>query len=182
VDGRQQFTATVTGNSNQSVMWDVNGTVGGNGTVGFIDSISGLYTAPASVPSPSTVQVHATSSAASSAIGRAAVTITNPPPAVTVTISPTSASVRARQTKRFKATVQNASVTTVTWEVNGVAGGNSTVGKINPSGLYAAPNAVPSPATVTVTAVSTADPTKSASASVGVTRGRDVAARSIPVE
>jgi hypothetical protein len=182
VDGQKQFAATAAGNSNQSVTWDVNGTVGGNGTVGFIDSISGLYTAPASVPSPATVEVHATSSAASSAVGQAAVTITNPPSAVTITISPTSASLRAGQTKRFKATVQNASVTTVTWEVNGVAGGDSTVGRINASGLYAAPNAVPSPSTVTVRAVSTADPTKSASASVRIMRGRDVAARSIPVE
>ena len=180
VDGKQQFAAMVTGSSNQSVTWDVNGAVGGNGTVGFIDSISGLYTAPASVPSPATVEVHATSSVASSAIGQAAVTVTNPP-AVTITISPARVGVRAGQTRRFAATVQNASVTTVIWEVNGVTGGNSTVGKII-SGLYAAPTAVPTPATVTVTAVSTAAPTKSASASVGIMRGRDVSGRSIPVE
>jgi hypothetical protein len=121
------------------------------------------------------VEVHATSSAASSAVGQASVTITNPPP-VTITISPASASVHAGQTRRFTATVQNASATTVTWQVNGVAGGNSTVGKIT-SGLYAAPKVVPTPATVTVTAVSTADPTKSASASVGIMHGRDIAAR-----
>jgi hypothetical protein len=175
VDGQKQFAATVAGTSSQSVTWDVNGTVGGNGTVGFIDSIGGLYTAPASVPSPATVEVHATSSAASSAVGQASVTITNPPP-VTITISPASASVHAGQTRRFTATVQNASATTVTWQVNGVAGGNSTVGKIT-SGLYAAPKVVPTPATVTVTAVSTADPTKSASASVGIMHGRDIAAR-----
>ena len=41
--------------------------------------------------------------------------------------------------------------------VNGVAGGNSTVGTVTSGGLYAAPAAVPSPASVTVTAVSQVD-------------------------
>ena len=64
------------GNSNQAVTWDVNGTVGGNGTVGFIDSISGLYTAP---PSPVTVTVHASSSVVTpAAVGSASVTVVNP--------------------------------------------------------------------------------------------------------
>ena len=76
VNAHQQFSAAVTGNSSQAVTWDVNGVVGGNSAVGFIDSISGLYTAPAIVPSPATVTVHATSQAVSSAVGSASVTIT----------------------------------------------------------------------------------------------------------
>lgn len=168
-DAQKQFAATVSGNTNQSVTWDVNGTVGGNSAVGFIDSISGLYTAPSIVPSPATVTVHATSAAVASAIGSASVTITNPappPPPVSVTISPKSSTVKTGRSEQFKATVQNASVTTVTWNVNGIAGGNSTVGKITASGMYTAPGVVPTPAQVTISAVSTADPTKSASATV----------------
>jgi hypothetical protein len=65
--------------------------------------------------------------------------------------------------------VQNTSNTAVTWQVNGVTGGNATVGTISSAGLYTAPTVVPSPATVTVTAVSQADPAKSASAQVTVT-------------
>ena len=57
VNTQKQFTATVSGSSNQGVTWDVNGAVGGNGTAGFIDSITGLYTAPAAAPSPATVTV-----------------------------------------------------------------------------------------------------------------------------
>lgn len=174
VDAQRQFTATVTGNSNQSVIWDVNGIVGGYSAVGFIDSISGLYTAPSVVPSPATVTVHATSKAVPSAVGSALVTITNPP-AVSVTVTPASASVHVDRTRQFVAKVENAAVTTVTWNVNGVVGGNSTVGKISSSGLYTAPVAVPSPSKVTVSAVSTADPSKSASASVTITNpARDV--------
>jgi len=170
IDQQKQFAASIIGNSNQAVTWDVNGTIGGNAAVGFIDSISGLYTAPASVPSPAAVTVHATSNAVSSAVGSAVVTLVKPPPPVTITISPTSTSVRIGRTHQFTATVKNTTNKAVTWSVSGVTGGNSTVGTINSNGLYTAPGAVPSPSTVTVKAVSKADSTKSATAAVTVTR------------
>jgi len=62
VSQTQQFTATVTSTSNKNVTWDVNGVAGGTATVGTISS-SGLYTAPAQVPSPAQVSVNATSMA-----------------------------------------------------------------------------------------------------------------------
>jgi hypothetical protein len=167
---QQQFAATVNGASNQAVTWDVNGTVGGNSSAGFIDSVTGLYTAPNIVPSPATVTVHATSNAVSPApVGSASVTITSPAP-VSVSISPASATVRINRALQFTATVQGTSNTAVTWQVNGITGGNKTVGMISTSGRYTAPSAVPSPSTVTVTAVSAADPTKSGSAAVKITR------------
>ena len=52
------FTATVTGTANTTVSWEVSGVPGGNAVVGTID-VSGNYTAPAAVPSPSTVTVKA---------------------------------------------------------------------------------------------------------------------------
>ena len=97
------------------------------------------------------------------------VNVTAPPP-VSITISPTSATVRVKQTKQFTATVQNTSNTSVIWKVNGIVGGNATVGTISSSGAYRAPNAVPSPAIVTVSATSAADQTKSARASVTIVR------------
>ena len=169
VNTTAQFTATVQNNADQTVTWDVNGTLGGNSAGGWI-SPTGLYTAPSVVPSPATVAVHATSKAVPVAVGAASVTITPPPQPVSVTISPTSATVRISKTKQFTATVQNTVNTAVTWRVNGVTGGNSTVGTISTSGLYKAPGAVPSPATVTVTAVSVVDSTKSASAAVTISR------------
>src|SRR5256712_535098 len=62
VSQTQQFTATVTSTSNKNVTWDVNGVAGGTAAVGTISS-SGLYTAPAQVPSPAQVSVNATSMA-----------------------------------------------------------------------------------------------------------------------
>lgn len=83
---------------------------------------------------------------------------------ITVTISPTSANVTVGSTRQFT------SNTSVTWRVNGIIGGNSTIGTITAAGLYTTPARVPSPNTVTVKAVSTADTSKSASASVRVRR------------
>lgn len=89
---------------------------------------------------------------------------------VTIAISPTSASVRVKQTRQFTATVQGSANTSVTWKVNGIVGGNGTIGTISSSGLYKAPNTVPNPATVTVSATSNADTTKTATAAVTVTK------------
>jgi hypothetical protein len=91
-----------------------------------------------------------------------------PPSSVTVSISPASATVQAGKTQSFTASVSGTSNTSVTWKVNGISGGNSTVGTISTSGLYTAPATVPKPAAVTVTAVPSADGTKSASSKVTV--------------
>ena len=79
----KQFMATVTGNANTAVTWQVNGTNGGSQKLGFISS-SGLYVAPSGVPTKSdgmgntvttTVTITAVSQADTSATGNATVTI-----------------------------------------------------------------------------------------------------------
>src|SRR2546426_568882 len=98
------------------------------------------------------------------------------PPQISVTISPTSASVATGQTQQFTATVTGSSNTGVTWQVNGVAGGSTPTGTISSTGLYNAPHSVPTTSTgsqtvtttVTVTAVSQASPSSSGSAAVTV--------------
>jgi serine protease len=162
--GTQTFTATVTNTSNTAVTWSVNGVAGGNSTVGMV-SAAGVYTAPASVPSPATVTVTATSVADATKSASAQVTISAP---VAISITPSSASVQTGMTQTFAAAVTGSSNNAVSWRVNNVAGGNATVGMISSSGVYTAPMTVPSPATVTVAAVSAADSTKQASAQVTV--------------
>ncbi len=93
---------------------------------------------------------------------------TPPPAPVSVSISPTTATAGVGSTVQFTSTVSNTANTAVNWQVNDVAGGNSTVGTISASGLYTAPADVPSPNTVTVKAVSQADVTKSASATATI--------------
>lgn len=89
---------------------------------------------------------------------------------IAVSVSPSSAVLRPKASKQFTATVQGTANTAVTWRVNGIVGGNSTVGTVSRTGLYRAPNSVPNPSTVSVSATSAADTTKSASASVTITR------------
>src|SRR5271157_662073 len=83
--GQVQFTAAVSGSSS-GVSWSVNGTAGGNATVGVIDS-TGLYTAPTTLPASNMVTVAAASLAAPGQSATATVTIVNPAPVVS-SISP----------------------------------------------------------------------------------------------
>jgi len=87
---------------------------------------------------------------------------------VSVTVAPASTSVVVGQKLQFLATVTGSSNTAVTWQVNSVTGGNSTVGTITTNGLYTGPAAVPSPPGVSVIAVSQADSAASGSASVTI--------------
>jgi hypothetical protein len=84
---------------------------------------------------------------------------------ITVSVSPATVNVGLGAQTQFTATVTGTSNTTVTWQVNGVAGGSSTTGTINSSGDYTAPATVPS-SSVTVTAVSQANTAVSGSAAV----------------
>jgi uncharacterized protein (DUF1800 family) len=79
---QQQFSATVTGSTNQNVTWSVNGTAGGSATTGTITA-QGMYTAPATLPNPNTVSITATSAADSTKQGASAVTLQNPIPVLT---------------------------------------------------------------------------------------------------
>jgi hypothetical protein len=87
-------------------------------------------------------------------------------PSPPIALSPTSANLLVGQSQQFAVTLNNMSDTGLTWHVNGVVGGNSTSGTVSTIGKYTAPAAVPNPATVTVSATSTADPTKVGSAQV----------------
>jgi hypothetical protein len=70
------------------------------------------------------------------------------------------------QPLQFTATVNGTGNTAVTWQVDNANGGDSTIGTVSTSGLFTAPSALPIPATASITAVSQADPTKSATAVV----------------
>ena len=76
--------------------------------------------------------------------------------------------VRLGSNVQLYSTVINATSTSVTWQVNGVTGGNSTTGTISSSGLYTPPTVIPSTNPVTITAVSISSPSSSNSLSVTV--------------
>lgn len=129
-----QFSAIVEGTSNTAVSWSVNKTTGGNTSVGTINS-DGLYTAPSQT---GTYTVTATSQADTTKSASAQVNVQPPSPAVS--ISPTTSTLGVSATQQFTATVQNVTNPSLSWSVDGVAGGNSTVGTISDQGLYTAPS------------------------------------------
>jgi len=235
VGATKTFYASVSGATNKTVTWQVNGVAGGNATVGTI-STSGLYTAPAAVPSPNVVTVRARSAENTAVYGQSSVTLLNPEPAitsitpnqvnvgtfsfvvtgrgfiptskvnigdvpvtttvvsstelrvtrtdntarettvsvknpdpgaasssqkyfkimppVTVNVYPETSTMRIGTTKQLSVSVGNAVDKSVTWSVNGVAGGNTTVGTVSEAGLYTPPATLPTTPSVTVKATS----------------------------
>jgi len=91
------------------------------------------------------------------------------PSAPTVTVTSSASTVLLGNQVQFTAQVTGTTNTAVTWSVNGVAGGNSTVGTISASGVYTAPGDLPNPAKISVSATSQADTSTSGSASITVT-------------
>jgi hypothetical protein len=169
----QQFAATVDGNTNTAVNWLAGGVAGGNSTYGTISS-SGLYTAPSTLPTtPTAVAVTAVSQVDSSKAGTASVILHG---GVSVTLAPSPATVATFGSQQFTATLSGTSNTGITWEVNGVVGGSTATGTISSTGLFSAPNSVPTKAsngksvesTVTVVAISQADSTAGATATVTI--------------
>jgi uncharacterized protein (TIGR03437 family) len=152
----RQFTATVTGNTNTSVTWSMTPSLG---------SLSnGLYTAPSVINAAQSVTVTATSVADSSKSASATVQLT---PIVSVGVGPPTATLTASQSAQFTATVTGSTNTSVTWSMTPSLGSLS-------NGLYTAPSVINAAQSVTVTATSAADPTKSASATVQLTPAADV--------
>lgn len=85
-----------------------------------------------------------------------------------VTVSPASGTIAQGAQQQFTATVSGNANANVTWSVDGVAGGNATVGTIDATGLYSAPTAA---GTHTITATSVGDPTASGTVTIAISGG-----------
>jgi len=86
--------------------------------------------------------------------------------AVTVSVHPVRVSLTLTQSQQFTATVANTANHSVLWAVDGIVGGNSTVGTISTAGLYHPPAVR---GTHKITAKSVASPSVAASVTVWVT-------------
>ena len=124
-------------------------------------------------------------------------TLTVEPP-VTVLVSPDKQTIRIGQTRQFYARVSNTPDQVVTWQVNGKAGGDALNGTIDDKGLYTPPAVLPALTTtpsgtppgtaapsgtsaaaiplpsVTITAISHADPKAGSSVTLSLENGMPV--------
>jgi hypothetical protein len=128
----QQYTANVTGTAATSVKWYVGGVPGGNSSLGTITS-GGLYTAP---QTERTSTIRAVTQGSPSYAGSASVNITTNP---SFAIYPFVASVPVRGQQKFQAQMCHVPDSNVSFAVDNIAGGNSTVGTVSNTGLYTAP-------------------------------------------
>ena len=97
-----------------------------------------------------------------------------PPPMVSsVMVAPASLSLNKGGMQTFTATVNGTADQSVFWEIIEATpkSGDSTHGFISTGGVYVAPTTVPSPPSVTIKALSGADPTKSGAATVMLQAG-----------
>jgi len=155
----QQFTATVANTTNTAVIWAISPV--GEGTI----SAAGLYTAPATIAEQQTVIVTATSQADSYKSGISTVTLMAP---VSVSITPPSVTLYGGQSQQFTAKVANSTNTAVSWTINPVGEGT-----ISAAGLYTAPAMLAAQKSVTVTATSQANSSKSGASIVTAMTGVD---------
>jgi hypothetical protein len=188
VNSSQVF-MTVTKNAPNVPLWSINrsyksglSTPGGTFVSTNAEPASATYTAPATPPIYTDAQVSA-GNIQGSVILAAGVSIDQNAfdqtfatdtfailGPLSVGISPSTVSVQVSHSQQFKAYVVGTLNTALTWQIQSVTGGGSSYGSISPTGLYTAPMAVPvTGVSVTVTAVSQADPTISASSVISLT-------------
>jgi uncharacterized protein (DUF1800 family) len=145
-------------------------------------SVVNLGSQPLTTTYVSPTELTATGTATSAQVGTVNVTVTNPNPVsatsnaiavqvvltsnITVTLAPKSVTIGAGNTTEFQATVTGTTDLQVTWAVNAIPYGNTTVGSVDGNGNYTAPVNIVGLGSVTVTATSVVDTSKSGSATV----------------
>jgi hypothetical protein len=173
-----QFGETLTNETSTAVTWLINGDTSavaaplGYGTI----STTGLYQAPTTPPSGSAVTVTVEVTADTTVFATASVIIT-PIPTVsllpaTATLAPAVPAAPTTFTASLFGLAMNQS-SAVTWEVDGIVGGNATFGTIVPTGAttasYTPPPVPPPGGTVVVNVYLDINPTQAAGAVVTLT-------------
>jgi hypothetical protein len=145
-----------------------------------VEASSASYVAPAAVPTPNTVVITVTPMADPTKRAQATIAIQQ---GAAISILPGTATLAANHRVTFAAQVSGTQNANLNWSVNGISGGNASVGQIcvlgsNPcqalaGGIasqvdYMAPGAIPSSNPVTVTVAGAANPAIQGSAQVTV--------------
>jgi hypothetical protein len=171
VNGTQQFSTTTTNAPNLPIWFSSGGSI----------SSAGLFTAPSTPPvytqdsiTAGAIQGTATVTAyvensltnvLSAATATQSIVITAP--SVTTGITPATITVHLGTTQQFTPYAVGNANNAYTLQVGGVTGGSTSLGTISATGLYTAPATMPmTGSTVTITVISQADPTKSATATI----------------
>ncbi len=161
---KQAFTATVTGSSNTSILWEYSG----GGTSGSGNTVN--FTAP---NTPGVYTLKATSVADRTKSASAIITVTSAPATqVQVTITPSLANLHGGEKQTFIATVTGTSNTDISWNFGGLPAGTKVVQTRSARQSNTTEFTVVAPTNVTdnyqLTAISLADPSKTAQALIHI--------------
>ncbi len=168
-----QCIGNVTGLDSNLVNWSVSGT--GNGS---INMTSGLYTAPATVPTSNIVTITAAAQAQATLTATASVTIVAATAITAVICNDSSGNPASVVSSRNAlsctafASVSTGTTVPVNWSVTSTLGGD--VGSITAQGVYTAPLVPPPGQMVTITATSKAVATETMSVTAKVVFGTAV--------
>jgi len=156
----------VSGATNTSVSWTVNGITGGSASVGFITP-AGVYSAPQILPASATVTITAQSAADSTKQASATISILSD---IAIALTPGAIGVELGATQQFHAAISSAGQpnAAIRWSISGVAC-PAACGSLDANGNFTAPQFLPATSTLTLTAQSVADPGKQVSAAVNIT-------------
>lgn len=186
VNHRVVLTAQVSGSIGGGVNWAVNGISGGNGTVGRIcvvasnpcqtvsdpNTLQVDYLAPGAIPSTNPVTVIATSVADATKSASAQITIINH---ILVSVIPGNVTLAPLQVQGFSAAVLGTTNQSVVWQIQGTPCTSVGVcGAIDPTGIYTAPAAAPSPDALQVVAISSDDTSQSGTSNVTISSGANI--------
>ena len=184
----QPFTATVSpGTASQNVTWSLSGqgcTGSACGTLSGTTQNPVTYMAPMAVPNPATVTVIATAASDSTQQASAIITITSP--VLTLAVVPATSNIPLGTLRPFIAGAAGDPFDQgVTWTLSGAACkaaacgtisatktgalGSGSPENLNAYTFYTAPVSIPSPSTVTLTAMSVTNPAYSAISTITVT-------------
>ncbi|HOD39110.1 MAG: hypothetical protein BWY32_00147 [bacterium ADurb.Bin243] len=162
-----QFTVSMSGFSNKSVVYKVNDMIGGSSLTGTINS-SGLYTAPGVIDSQTAVTITAQSVEDPSKQATALVSLT-PLSIVINSGKPSITLTKLDKDYNVPYAVSGHNDKRLRWYVNDIEYGNIlTVGYISSGGRYSQPSKIPS-VKIVIKAISVADATKSASCELIIT-------------
>jgi hypothetical protein len=175
--GTAQCTATVLNASSTLVNWSVSGS--GNGS---IDTTSGLYTAPATVPTNNVVTITATSQSQSSLTSTTSVTIEAATAITAIVCNDPSGNQASTVSSDNKlsctaySSVSTGTTVPVNWTLANATNPNSTtnIGSISAQGIYTAPLVPPPGQKVTITATSKSLATETMSVPVSLAFGNAV--------
>ena len=163
-----QFTVSMSGFTDKSVVYKVNDMIGGSSAVGTITQ-SGLYTAPGAIDLQTAVTIAAQSVEDTAQQASALVVLT--PVVITLNGGKESVSLSTLDKDyNMPFTVTGHGDKRLRWYVNDIEYGNIlTVGYISSAGRYSQPAKIPS-VKITVKAVSVADDTKSDACEIIITQ------------